>query len=127
MGRRAAPTLGRRGLSALIAEATRRGVTPPSQRTLVRYGLSVDEWLALLAAQGWKCPVCFGGRGGAPWNTDHEHVPGWKKLPPEERKRFVRGVLCSRCNRWLVGSRLAAAWAHRIADYLERYEARRDA
>ena len=21
------------------------------------------------------------------WNTDHEHVPGWAKMPPEERKR----------------------------------------
>lgn len=115
----------------LQAEAARRGIKPPAAATLRKYGLTVDEWLALLAAQGWKCPVCPPNgrtrRGSIKWNTDHDHVPGWKTLAPELRKRFVRGVLCAYCNYRRVNSRMSADEAARIAAYLAAYEARRDA
>ena len=113
-------------MSPLELEAARHGVKPPGPATLRRYGLTADEWLALLEAQGWRCPIC--GKGGArvTWNTDHDHVPGWKNLPPEERKRYVRGVLCAYDNHRRVNSRMSAAEARRIADYLAAYEARRD-
>lgn len=115
-------------MSALLAEATRLGVKPPTRPTLRRYGLTVDDWLELAAGQGWKCPPCDRLLTPALYpNTDHEHVPGWKKLPDEERKRFVRGVLCARCNRFLVDSRLPADTSQRITNYLRAYEARRDA
>lgn len=108
----------------LHAEARQRGVTPPLAATLRRYGLAVDEWLALLAAQGWACPICEKHRG-VKWNTDHDHVSGWKHKSPEQRKRFVRGVLCAYCNHRRVNSRMGAAEAGRIARYLAAYEARR--
>ena len=110
----------------LVEEAARRGVVPPLPSTLRRYGLTVDEWLALLAGQGWKCPICS-KRTGVRWTTDHEHVPGWRAKPPHERKLYVRGVLCSWDNHRRVHSRMSAAEAQRIADYFARYEARRDA
>ena len=31
---------------------------PPSQGTLVKYGLTADEWLAMCAACGYTCVVC---------------------------------------------------------------------
>ena len=115
-------------MSALTNEATRRGVRPPSPATLRRYGLTVDAWLALLKAQGWKCPVCLKKAGGAlVLNTDHDHVPGWKHRSAAERATYVRGVLCAFCNHRRVNSRMSAAEARRIADYLAAYEARRDA
>lgn len=113
-------------MSTLIDQARRRGIKPPSPATLRRYGLNAVEWLALLAAQGWRCPVCTKARG-VRWNTDHDHVPGWAKLPAAERKRYVRGVLCAYCNYRRVNSRMSAAEAARIASYLAAYEARRDA
>lgn len=113
-------------MSALEREAARRGVIPPGAATLRRYGLTVDDWLALLAGQGWRCPVCQ-KRAGVRWNTDHDHVPGWKQKPPDERRRYVRGVLCAYCNHRRVNSRMSAAEAARIAAYLAAYEARRDA
>jgi hypothetical protein len=114
-------------VSRLTAEAARRGIRPPTVATLRRYGLTADEWLGLLKAQGWKCPPCNRAAGGALLlNTDHEHVPNWKNLPAAERKRFVRGVLCAHCNYRIVDSRLPALKARRIADYLTAYEARRD-
>jgi hypothetical protein len=114
-------------VSALIAEAARQGVRPPSETTLRRYGLTADDWLALLAAQGWKCPICRKAARHLKLNTDHDHVPMWAKLPAEERARTVRGVLCAYCNHRRVNSRMTAAEAQRIADYLAAYEARRDA
>jgi Recombination endonuclease VII len=111
----------------LQAEARRLGIRLPTSRTLNVYGLTLDEWLGLLAGQGWKCPACERAAWSVLLNTDHEHVPGWKNLPPEERKRFVRGVLCARCNHRLVNSRLPASTSQRITDYLKAYEARRDA
>lgn len=110
---------------SLADEAARRGVCPPQPATLRRYGLDTDEWLALLAAQGWKCPVCLRS-SGVKWVTDHDHVPRWRDRPPEERKKYVRGILCSYDNHRRVNSRMPAVEAQRIADYLSAYEKRRD-
>jgi hypothetical protein len=110
----------------LLTEAKQRGIAPPLERTVSRYGITVDEWLALLHNQGWCCPICRKHRG-VKWTTDHEHVRGWSKMPPEQRRRYVRGVLCRHCNWKVVHSRLSAEQARRIAAYLEAYEARRDA
>lgn len=112
-------------MTPLESEATRRGIRPPGATTLRRYGITAVEWLGLLAAQGWHCPVCL-KRTGVRWNTDHDHVPGWKHKAPEERRRYVRGVLCAFCNHRRVNSRMSAVEAGRIAAYLAAYEARRD-
>ena len=109
--------------AALLAEAERREVDPPQQPTLDKYGLTVIDWLRLLADQGWVCPICE--RGNRRWNTDHEHVAGWAKLPPEERKRYVRGVLCWSCNHRVVSNHRDSAQVQRVANYLKAYEARR--
>jgi hypothetical protein len=114
-------------MSPIERSAARRGVKPPSTATLRKYGLTVIEWLGLLKAQGWKCPVCHKSGAAVKWNTDHDHVPGWKAMAPELRKRFVRGVLCAFCNYRRVNSRMSALEAQRIADYLAAYEARRSA
>lgn len=110
--------------TALLREAEKRGIIPPTQPTLDKYGLTVGEWLQLLADQGWICPICE--KDKQRWNTDHEHVAGWAKMPPEERKRYVRGVLCWFCNHKVVGSLRGATMVARVAKYFEAYEARRD-
>jgi Recombination endonuclease VII len=110
-------------VSRLIAEAERRGIRAPTPATLRRYGLTADEWLGLLKAQGWKCPVCL-KTTGVRWVTDHRHVPGWRNMPPEQRKRFVRGICCSFCNHRRVHSYLTATQAQRIADYFKKAEER---
>ena len=112
-------------MKGLKEEALALGIKAPSQRALDNYGLTADEWLALLKEQDWKCPICE--KTERLWNTDHDHAPGWKKMPPEERKTYVRGVLCWYCNHRRVDSRMTAAEAFRIARYLERYEKRRGA
>ena len=108
----------------LREQAERLGIRPPTKATLRKYGITENEWLNFLALQEWVCPICK--RRPAIWNTDHEHVPGWKKLPAHERRRYVRGVLCTHCNFRIVHSNLAADMAERMAAYLRAYEARRD-
>jgi hypothetical protein len=112
-------------MSPLEDGARRRGIRAPGAATLKKYGLTAVEWFALLAGQGWRCPVCRKSGRGVRWNSDHDHVPGWKLMGPDDRKRYVRGVLCAYCNHRRVNSRMSAAEAQRIADYLAAYEARR--
>lgn len=58
-------------------------------RRLARYGLSVDEYLALLATQNNSCAIC--GRDVTAINyIDHNHSTD-----------EVRGILCSPCNQGL--------------------------
>lgn len=56
---------------------------------------------------------------------DHEHVKGWKKMPPEERKLYVRGLLCWFCNHTYVGRAITIEKSKRVTQYLEGYEARK--
>lgn len=117
-------------MSKLTLEAFNQGITPPAARTLATYGLTQDEWIALLKAQGWKCPICLLGNDRpktgkqALWNTDHEHVPGWAKMPPEERKKHVRGILCYRCNHRVLGNLRDHETVQRMADYLRAHHER---
>lgn len=108
---------------SLVEMAAARGVRAPSAATLKKYGLTEIEWLGLFCTQGWHCPICL-KRTGVRWVTDHRHVPGWKNMEPEERKRYVRGILCSYCNHRRVHSHLTAAEAQRIADYFRAAEER---
>lgn len=59
-------------------------------RTLRAYGLTQDDWDALVKRQQNRCAVCQtgkpGGRGER-WHIDHDHVTGQ-----------VRGLLCGKCN-----------------------------
>jgi hypothetical protein len=111
------------GLDQHRAMAKKLGIHVVGAATLRKYGLTELEWLEMLAAQGWKCPVC--GRRVARYNTDHEHVPTWKLKTPQERKVFVRGILCAYDNYRMVPSLLNAETAQRMAVYLHRYEKRR--
>lgn len=71
----------------------------PKQRDkylLKNYGISLEEYNTKLKQQNGVCACC---------NTlqprmcvDHIHVLGYKKMPPEEKKKYVRGIVCFYCN-----------------------------
>lgn len=58
-------------------------------KTLRKYGLTADDWFALLEVQENRCGICradsAGGKGL--WHIDHCHETG-----------RVRGLLCHQCN-----------------------------
>ena len=99
-------------------------VRVPTPATLRRYGLTPKEWVAILRRQGGVCAVCRRVPKNGRLCTDHDHVKGWKRMPPEERKRHVRGMLCFFCNHYYVGRCITVERAENVAEYLRRHRTR---
>jgi DNA-directed RNA polymerase subunit RPC12/RpoP len=112
-------------VTSLTMEAFRRGISTPAPRTLARYGMTVEDWLELLAEQDWMCPICDKTGPEVKWNIDHEHARGWEKMSDKEKREYTRGILCAYCNHRRVHSTISAKIAQRIADYIRRYEERK--
>lgn len=99
-------------------------VNVPTAATLKKYGLSLPEWELIGSAQGWVCAICRKTPPSGRLVIDHEHAKGWKKMQPEARKRFVRGLLCWTCNHYIMG-RGSTIERHRNAvTYLTNYATR---
>lgn len=100
-------------------------VAPPSQKTLDKYGLTEADWWAILERQGGICPICHKVPTTGRFVVDHDHVRGWKKLPPEERKRYCRGLVCWFDNHYYLGRSITIEKSRNVTAYLEQYQARR--
>lgn len=107
--------------------AAELGVVLPSKPTTDKYGWDTDAWLEMLDAQGWICPVCERFPRTGKFVTDHEHVPGWVRMPSAQRALYVRGLTCWTCNRYLLARGISVEVARNVAEYLERYNDRRPA
>jgi hypothetical protein len=94
--------------------------SPPSKKTLAKYGLAEWEWVVIRRNQGGACAVCKKIPNGR-LCIDHDHVRGWKKLPPEKRKLHVRGLLCWWCNSNYVGRSITAEKSRAVTEYLEQH------
>lgn len=99
-------------------------VQTPSLATLRKYGLSESEWKKILDAQQGVCFVCRKEPSKGRLCIDHEHVKGWKKMPPEQRKLYVRGLLCWVCNHYYLGRGISIEKSRNVTTYLEQYAAR---
>jgi hypothetical protein len=94
----------------------------PTQNTLKKYGLTEVEWLAILDSQGGVCPICQKVPMTGRLVTDHLHIKGWKKMPPEMRKKYVRGLLCHFDNHYTLARSVTVDKAKRLVQYLENFE-----
>ena len=94
----------------------------PKPATLRKYGLSLAAWESIAGMQGYVCFVCHQVPKSGTLHVDHFHAKGWKKMPPAERRKFVRGLLCFRCNTSFVGRGVTVERSRRVVEYLERFE-----
>lgn len=81
-----------------------------------KYGLSIEQYEALLAQQEGGCAVCGGLNRGRHLEVDHDHAccPGDTSCGG-----CVRGLLCGPCNKAIGQLRDDAALLRAAADYLE--------
>lgn len=96
----------------------------PSKATLKKYGLDDQGWDDIAQRQGYACGVCKQLTKTGRLCIDHEHVKNWKKMPPEQRVLFVRGLLCWRCNTTFVGRGITVERSQNVTSYLVNYQQR---
>lgn len=85
------------------------------------YGLTPEQYDALLEFQGGLCALCRRARGVTKrLAVDHDHVQAMRDGhdPDKGCPECVRGLVCSTCNDVLAHARSEAAFFRRGADYL---------
>lgn len=93
----------------------------PLKATLDKYGLNRMGWIEIFLRQGGCCAVCKRLPESKRLNVDHDHAPGWKKMPPEERVKYVRGLLCYWCNKSYLGKGITIEKAENMVTYLKQF------
>ena len=91
----------------------------PTQKTLDKYGLTLADWEALYNRHNGACWICGKAPSTGRLNIDHAHVKGWAKMPPQERKKYVRGLLCFVCNHRLLTRGVTIKRLQAAIEYLE--------
>ena len=83
------------------------------------YGISFEQYESMLESQGWVCKICSKPHTEAqPLHVDHVHVAGWGSMSAEERRKYVRGLVCGSCNRALGLMKDRPDLLRKAADYL---------
>jgi len=113
------------GATLLDEKAASLGIKVPTQATLKKYGLTALDWLIMLDEQSWVCPIMGVTPSTGRFVIDHEHVPGWEKLPPDERKKYVRGLVSWYANHAYLGRGISIERAANVLYFLKNYEMRR--
>ena len=65
------------------------------------YGLSQEDFDSLFSKQDGLCAICNKPFDGKP-QVDHDHIAGYEDLPPKEKRKHVRGLLCA-CHNRMIG------------------------
>lgn len=97
----------------------------PTPSTLKKYGLPLEVWQTMADQQGHACAVCKQEPTKGRLCIDHEHVKGWKKMIPSERVKYVRALLCFRCNTTYMGRGITVERSRGVTAVLEEYSLRR--
>lgn len=94
-----------------------------ARHLVTKYGMTVEDYEAMLAEQGGVCAVCERPpKTGRRLAVDHDHAccPGEGSCG-----KCVRGLLCTTCNTWL-GFYENREWRDMADRYLEREIQRRE-
>ena len=76
-------------------------------RLKTKYGLTVDEYIQMIEAQGGLCAICSNPEPRGSLCVDHDHATG-----------AIRGLLCHRCNTAVGLFQDSVEYCQAAADYL---------
>jgi hypothetical protein len=79
-----------------------------------------EEWQAMYDKQMVRCSICGREIPIGLMKVDHYHVEGYDAMPPEEKRKYVRELLCSNCNTGIGMFAKDAATLGNAIDYLKR-------
>jgi Recombination endonuclease VII len=87
-----------KGRVCLTCQRKTRRTTSHGSRILATYGITAEEYAAILRLQGGVCAICGGGRAYN-LHVDHSHAA---ERATGSSRASVRGLLCKRCNSHLL-------------------------
>lgn len=85
------------------------------------YGITLNEYEQLFKSQNGECYICGDLPNGRALSVDHEHVNGFSKMSPAQKKLYIRGLLCHRCNRLTMAGKVTVETFERATEYVKRY------
>lgn len=109
----------------VYVEGKQYDIQEPRPQTLKKYGLEINDWKELLACQGYRCLICGNTPSTGRFVTDHYHVQNYKKMSPEKKRLYIRGLLCWTCNRLIVGRGVTIMRLEKALIYLKKFEDRK--
>lgn len=92
---------------------------------LRNYGITVNEYEAMLNDQNGVCWICEKPPAKVRLSVDHLHEKGERRRNPKLIRKRVRGLLCWQCNQALGKFRDNPDFLRKAADYLEACPAQR--
>jgi hypothetical protein len=92
-------------------ESGRKAIANRKSHLKRKYGLTTEQYTAMLKRQRGRCAICRDFPGDLPLHVDHDHTTG-----------AVRGLLCIRCNNALGLFRESHDLFRQAADYLYKHD-----
>lgn len=126
--KRPAPHPGPRCATHDRAKKRDRRLAAAVRRVENTYGLTEDDYQALLDYQGGKCALCRRARGASKrLAVDHDHHQAMVDGHDHDKgcSKCVRGLVCSTCNDILAHARDEAAFGQRLFHYLQSWPIKR--
>ena len=69
-----------------------------NDRLIKTYGITLADWNAMFIEQGGVCFICKTMPKSKILCVDHIHQKGFKTMEPQDKQKYVRGLLCYMCN-----------------------------
>ncbi len=69
-----------------------------AKRLYTTYGITLEEWQEMWDDQKGVCKICKTLPKSGRLCIDHLHAKGYKKMSPEDKKKYVRALICFGCN-----------------------------
>jgi len=104
-----------------IQKQQKQTLVIPKEKTLSKYGITKKEWLQMARKQRKVCAICKKFPSTGKLHIDHEHIKNFKKLPPQEKKQYIRGLLCWTCNYFIMSKNVSIDKLKNAIKYLYKY------